>query len=80
MRNVDLTLKNLDHPLDKIFGSIPAGSSAFTHASVRHYDFTSNLIDKLEKHRLSFLRFLKKSKIFDYTPSPSPLPPGESGG
>jgi hypothetical protein len=27
MRNVDLTLKDLNHPLDKIFGSIPAGSS-----------------------------------------------------
>jgi hypothetical protein len=37
MRNVDLILKNLDYPPDKIFGSIPAGSSAFTHASVRHY-------------------------------------------
>jgi hypothetical protein len=42
MRNVDLTLKNLDHPLDKIFGNIPAGSSAFTHVSVMHYPSTTS--------------------------------------
>ena len=35
--NVTLPLKNIDHPLDKIFGGIPAGSSDLTHASVRHY-------------------------------------------
>ena len=28
-----------------------------------------DLIDKLERHRLSFLRFLKKSEISDYTPA-----------
>jgi hypothetical protein len=37
MVNVTAALKNLDHPLYKIFGDIPAGSSDFTHASVRHY-------------------------------------------
>jgi hypothetical protein len=35
MVNVTPTLKKLDHPLYKIFGDIPAGSSDFTHASVR---------------------------------------------
>jgi len=35
--NVTPTLKNLEHPLDKIFGGILAGSSDFTHASVMHY-------------------------------------------
>ena len=37
MVNVTAALKNLDHPLYKIFGDIPAGSSDFTHASVGHY-------------------------------------------
>jgi hypothetical protein len=37
-------------------------------------DFTclennGDLIDKLEKHRLSFLRFIKKSEISDDTPA-----------
>ena len=27
----------LDHPLDKIFGDIPARLQSFTHASVMHY-------------------------------------------
>jgi len=27
--------QDLDHPLNKIFGGIPAGSSDLTHASVR---------------------------------------------
>jgi hypothetical protein len=27
----------LDHPLDKIFGDIPARSPSLTHASVMHY-------------------------------------------
>jgi hypothetical protein len=35
MVNVTPALKNLDHPLYKIFADIPAGSSDFTHASVR---------------------------------------------
>jgi hypothetical protein len=30
MVNVTLTPRNLDHPLDKIFGGIPAGSTDFT--------------------------------------------------
>ena len=30
------------HPLDKIFGGIPAGSSDFTHASVRYYIYSLN--------------------------------------
>jgi len=37
MVNVTAALKNFDHPLYKIFGDIPAGSSDFTHASVGHY-------------------------------------------
>jgi len=37
MVNVTPTLKNLDHPLNKIFGGIPAGSSDLPNASVRHY-------------------------------------------
>jgi hypothetical protein len=37
--NVTPPLKNIDHPLDKIFGGIPAGSSVPSHASVRHYFF-----------------------------------------
>jgi hypothetical protein len=37
MVNVTPALKNLPHPLYKIFGDIPAGSLDFTHASVRHY-------------------------------------------
>jgi hypothetical protein len=45
MRNVDLTLKNLVHPLDKIFGSIPAVSSAFTHAPVRNYRLLKFFLD-----------------------------------
>jgi len=46
MVNVTPTLKNLEHPLDKIFGGIPAGSSDFTHASVRHYsNFLSPVFD-----------------------------------
>jgi hypothetical protein len=28
-----------DHPLDKIFGDIPARLPAFPYASVRHYVF-----------------------------------------
>jgi len=36
--NVTPTFKNLEHPLDKIFGGILAGSSDFTHASVMHYN------------------------------------------
>ncbi len=35
--NVILPLKNIDHPLNKIFGGIPAGSSDIPHDSVRHY-------------------------------------------
>jgi hypothetical protein len=35
--NVTLPLKNIDHPLDKIFGGIHAESSDLPHASVRHY-------------------------------------------
>jgi hypothetical protein len=35
--NVTPTLKNLDPPLNKIFGDIPAGSSDLTYASVRDY-------------------------------------------
>jgi len=30
MVNITPTLKKLDHPLDKIFGGIPAGSTDFT--------------------------------------------------
>ena len=37
MVNVTPALENLDHPLYKIFGDIPAGSSDFTDDSVRHY-------------------------------------------
>jgi gluconate 5-dehydrogenase len=37
--------RNPDRPLDKIFGSIPAESSDFTHASVRHYILWSFLLD-----------------------------------
>jgi len=42
MVNVIPALKNLDHPLYKIFGDIPAGSSDFTHDSVRH-DISSSI-------------------------------------
>jgi len=35
---VNPTLYNLGNPPDKIFRSIPAGSSAITHASVRRYE------------------------------------------
>jgi hypothetical protein len=37
MVNVTPAIKKLEHPLYKIFGDISAGSSDFTHASVRHY-------------------------------------------
>ena len=40
MVNVAHALKNLEHPLDKIFGDIPAGSSDFIHASVGHYELS----------------------------------------
>jgi hypothetical protein len=45
--NVTPTVKKSDHRLDKIFRSIPAGTSDFTHASVRHYILRSIFIDKL---------------------------------
>jgi hypothetical protein len=35
-----------DHPLDKIFGDIPARLPAFPHASVRHYFGLELLIEK----------------------------------
>jgi hypothetical protein len=47
--NVTLPIKNIDHPLDKIFGGIPAGSSELTHASVRHYFPVKNPLDSLKK-------------------------------
>jgi hypothetical protein len=43
MGNVTPPLKNLDRSLDKIFGGIPAGSSDFTHASVRDYEISQKL-------------------------------------
>jgi len=48
MVNVTPALKYLDHPLYKIFGDTPAGSSDFTHDSVRHYPLISNYLDKIE--------------------------------
>jgi hypothetical protein len=48
-----LTLKNLSDPpavgsyrLDKIFSGIPAGSSDFTHVSVRHCSFPKSSVYK----------------------------------
>ncbi|MEW6375217.1 MAG: hypothetical protein AB1502_05430 [Thermodesulfobacteriota bacterium] len=35
-----------DHPLDKIFGDIPARLPTFHHASVRHYDHPFFKLDK----------------------------------
>jgi hypothetical protein len=44
MVNVTLTIKNIDHPLDKILKGIPAGSTDSTSASVTHYvAFTPDL-------------------------------------
>jgi hypothetical protein len=39
MVNDTHTIKNIDHPLDKILKGIPAGSMDFTPASVTHYLF-----------------------------------------
>ena len=44
MVNVTLALKKLDHPFYKIFGDIPAGSSDFTHASVRSCEKIGNIV------------------------------------
>jgi len=46
--NITHTLRNLDHPLDKIFEGIPARSADFAHASVRHYPVFSNRLDMME--------------------------------
>ena len=46
MVNITPALKNLDHPLYKSFGDIPAGSSNFTHATVGHYDKLNISLDK----------------------------------
>ena len=43
------------------------GSSIFK--DFVYLDNNGDLIDKLEKHRLSFLRFMKKSEISDDTPA-----------
>src|SRR4030042_4884262 len=48
--DVTLSLKNINHPLDKIFGGIPAGSSELPHASERHY---LNLIPPTAGFRVS---------------------------
>jgi hypothetical protein len=42
--NVTLTIK-FEHPLDKIFTGIPAGSLDATHASVRYYGLGPNFLD-----------------------------------
>jgi hypothetical protein len=53
--NITPTLKNLDHPLDKIFETIPAGSSHFTHASVTDY--------KRNKIPVDFIIFLFNNRL-----------------
>jgi len=59
--NTTHTLKNLDHPRDKIFEGIPARSADFTHASVRDYKESQVFVDDhpfiwYEKDNLSPVR------------------------
>jgi len=37
MGNVPFALKNINHPLNKIFGDMTARLTDFTHAPVTHY-------------------------------------------
>jgi len=57
MVNVTPALKNLDHSLYKIFGDIPAGSSDFTHDSVRHYNRTNSKLDRVNIFMLTCEEF-----------------------
>jgi hypothetical protein len=42
-----------DHPLDKIFGDIPARLPAFPHASVRHY--TKRILTETSNDEIIFM-------------------------
>jgi hypothetical protein len=49
MGNLPFALKNINHPLDKIFGDMAARLTDFTHAPVTHYRYLFKFLKEGEK-------------------------------
>ena len=64
--DVTLTIKNLHHPLYKIFDGVLAGSSDFAQAPVRHYSPTikNSFFASLLHEHLDFGIWALTSKIY----------------